>query len=514
MLYYLLACVICLAFWLTAAAGPAPVHSESYPGPPAFDHSHEKLMSWDLAFLEARLFLGRLPDLMPGSENDTPERIALGKRLFFERGISHNKIKSCNDCHHLTGGHAGADDTPTSEGSSGVFGKRNAPTVLNAGIQFRQFWDGRAPNLADQAKGPILNQIEMGMLTPNEVIEKLRQEKGYPEAFRRAFPGEAEPMTYDNLAEAIAAFERTLIAPGRFDRLLAGDHNALNAQEKRGLTKFLQYHCVECHGGVTVGGQLFKIIGQANPYLGTDDLGRYGVTKQLEDRYVFKVPMLRNVTRTAPYFNAGQVFTLEEAISLMAWHQLGRRLNSEDRSDLIAFLGTLEGNPPIFRDEPLALLDGRAGLGPQVAKVTIPDRLPIPKNEEFIQRLREALAFEKLAKAQYEADKDKYQVEGKPYADWIAQEDDHVKWLSQLFKAYGLPADCKTLPVSQTSSLEHAREVGRNLNNDLFPLYTWLIANAEEPVSRHALQVILHQTEMHYLQLGGAPDKVNEDHTE
>jgi cytochrome c peroxidase len=303
-------------------------------------------MSWDLTFLKARLFLGRLPSAMPGRAADTPERVALGKRLYFERGISINKNKSCHDCHFLTQGRAGADVTPTSKGATGIQGKRNAPTVINAGFQFAQFWDGRAANLFEQAKGPILNPIEMALRTPEDVLELLRREKGYPEAFRRAFPGDPVPVNFDNLAEAIAAFERTLVAPGRFDRLLDGQQDALNVQEKRGLTKFVQYHCIECHGGATVGGQLYKIMGQRRPYTGTDDPGRYEVTKKEEDRKVFKVPMLRNVTRTAPYFNAGQVLTLEEAIELMAWHQLDRRLTAGDRADLIAFLRTLEGNPP------------------------------------------------------------------------------------------------------------------------------------------------------------------------
>ncbi len=514
MKYRLLAPTIGLAFCLAILTGSAIVRSEPLQGARASNHSRARLMSWDQTLLGARIFLGQLPSVMPGSENDTRERIALGKRLFFDRSISHNSIKSCADCHHLTGGRAGADDTPTSEGASGAFGTRNTPTVLNAGFQFAQFWDGRAADLAEQAKGPILNQIEMGMLSPNEVIEKLRQEEGYVEAFRRAFPGQDDPMTYDNLAEAIAAFERTLVAPGRFDRMLAGDQNAMNDQEKRGLTKFLQYRCVECHGGVTVGGRHFRILGQQHPFRGSDDLGRYQVTKKIEDRYFFKVPMLRNVTRTAPYFDAGQVFTLEEAVSLMAWHQLNLRLTSQDRLDLIAFLITLEGNPPISTEDPASLLQGRQGLSPMAAKITIPDKLHIPKNEEFIQRLREALAFDRLAKAQYEADKDKYKAKPNPYANLIAQEDDHVKRLTQLFKAYGLPADSKKLAVSRTSSPKHAFEVGRNLEKDLFPLYSWLIANAEEPVSRSVFHVILHQTEMHYLWLGGSPDDVAEDHTE
>lgn len=345
----LLACAISFACLLAVTAGLSSARSATSKGIPASSrsiHSQEKLMGWDIIFLQARIYLGRLPAAMPGRESDTPVRVDLGKRLYFERGISISKNKSCHDCHLLTQGRAGADTTPTSQGATGISGKRNAPTVINAGFQFTQFWDGRAWNLAEQAKGPILNPIEMALRTPEDVTERLHHLPGYPEAFKAAFPGEADPITFANIAEAIAAFERTLVAPGRFDRLLGGQQNALNAQEKRGLTKFIQYHCVECHGGSTVGGQLFKIIGQRHPYAGTNDLGRYEITKKDEDRFVFKVPMLRNVTRTPPYFNDGRIFTLEEAVSLMAWHQLDLQLTPADRADIIAFLKTLEGNPP------------------------------------------------------------------------------------------------------------------------------------------------------------------------
>jgi len=145
---------------------------------------------------------------------------------------------------------------------------------------------------------------------------------------------------------AIAAFERTLVAPGRFDRLLHGDKNALNPQEKRGLTKFLQYNCVECHTSSTVGGRLYRKSGMRHPFNEEDDLGRYEVTKQDEDRFFFKVPMLRNVTRTAPYFHDGRVADLKEAVRLMGWHQLNLLLTPGDIADLIAILHTLEGNPP------------------------------------------------------------------------------------------------------------------------------------------------------------------------
>ncbi len=350
MKYRHFACAVSLAFLFAAAAGLCPLYSatqeKTHDSGRSSVHGRADHMKWDDTFLCARIFLGRLPAAMPGSQYDTPERIALGKRLYFERGISINKSQSCHDCHLLTEGRAGVDGLPTSKGAMGAFGKRNSPTVINAGFQIAQFWDGRAHDLAEQAKGPILNPVEMAVTTPEEVIERLRGVKGYPDAFSRAFPGDADPMTYDHLAEAVASFERTLVAPGRFDLLLDGQKNAMTGQEKRGLTKFIQYHCVECHSGVTVGGQLYKIIGQRRPYTGTDDLGRYEVTKKDEDRYVFKVPMLRNVTRTQPYFNDGQVSTLEEAVRLMGWHQLDLRLTSSDLADLIAFLSTLEGNPP------------------------------------------------------------------------------------------------------------------------------------------------------------------------
>ncbi len=341
---HLLACTVSLACLFSALAGPPLVMAAASDQTPAARHG--KLMPWDDTLLAAHIYLGRLPAAMSGNEADTPERISLGKKLYFERGISLNKTKSCHDCHFLTNGQAGADYTPTSKGASGTFGKRNTPTVINAGFQLSQFWDGRAHDLKEQAKGPILNPVEMELRTPEEVLARLRNIGGYPEAFRRAFPGEPEPMTYDNLAEAIASFERTLVAPGRFDRLLDGDLTALTPQEKRGLAKFLQYNCVECHTSVTAGGRLYRKSGMRHPFEGEGDLGRYEVTKQEEDRFFFKVPMLRNVTRTAPYFHDGRVADLKEAVRLMGWHQLDLRLGKNDIADLIAFLGTLEGNPP------------------------------------------------------------------------------------------------------------------------------------------------------------------------
>lgn len=301
--------------------------------------------------MDVRVFFRSLPEQMPGSEDDTPEMIALGLSLFFERGMSLTKSQSCNDCHRLDDQRAGVDNLPTSPGATGIAGTRNSQTVLNAGFQTKQFWDGRATDLVEQAKGPLLNPIEMAMRTEQEVVDQLQAAEDYRRAFETAFPDKLQPITFDNVARAIAAFERTLIAPSRFDRYLGGEIDALTAEEKRGLQRFMDVHCIACHSSTPVGGRLFKKIGVYHPYDNQSDQGRYGVTGQEEDRYVFKVCMLRNVTRTAPYFHDGRVATLAEAVRLMAWLQLDVQLSPIEIDEIICFLGALEGPNPLDIDE-------------------------------------------------------------------------------------------------------------------------------------------------------------------
>jgi len=293
--------------------------------------------------LSVRIFFKPLPDKMPGSENDTPELVALGKKLFFERGISLTKSQSCNDCHRLEKMMAGVDYEPTSVGATGLPGARNSPTVLNAGFQTAQFWDGRAANLVEQAKGPLLNPIEMAMPNEQEVISRL---KHYSRDFARAFPNQQDPITFDNVAIAIAAFERTLITPSRFDRYLKGDMGAITMAEEQGLMKFEDIGCIECHSGVTAGGRLFKKLGVYHPYENLSDMGRFVVTKNDEDKFVFKVSMLRNVTLTPPYFHDGRVPTLQEAVRLMAWLQLDTMLSPIEIDEIISFLNTLDAEKP------------------------------------------------------------------------------------------------------------------------------------------------------------------------
>jgi cytochrome c peroxidase len=289
---------------------------------------------------EALAVFAKLPDKMPGSENDTPARIALGEKLYSERALSINKTQSCNDCHRLDAKMGGVDNLPTSPGAEGKPGDRNSPTTLNAGFHFAQFWDGREPDLAAQAKGPVLNPIEMGMPGKELVLDRLKKADYLP-LFKKAFPADEQPLNYDNFGEAVAAFERTLITRDRFDDFLGGDQEALTPREKRGLALFMEIGCTECHQGALLGGTEFRKMGEVAPYANTKDLGRYEITKKEEDKFVFKVPSLRNIGITQPYFHDGQVKTLAQAVKLMGELQLGVELDDDQTGLIVAFLRSL-----------------------------------------------------------------------------------------------------------------------------------------------------------------------------
>lgn len=282
-----------------------------------------------------------LPEKMPDSENDSPERIALGKQLFFETRLSINDSQSCASCHRLEDGFAGVDNLPTSPGARGKLGTRNSPTVLNAGWQNGQFWDGRADDLVEQAKAPILNPIEMGMPDEQSVVKKIQGIPEYSRAFAAAFPDSKPAVTYQNIAEAIAAFERTLRTPSRFDDFLNGDLQALSQAEQQGLKTFIKLDCRQCHDGVLLGGETYEELGKKRPYENQSDQGVYEVTKDEDDRMVFKVASLRNVALTAPYFHDGKIATLAEAVRTMAWLQLKEKLTDQQVDDITSFLKAL-----------------------------------------------------------------------------------------------------------------------------------------------------------------------------
>lgn len=274
----------------------------------------------------------------------SPAEIGLGKQLFYEARLSKTGTMSCNSCHDLAS--YGVDHTRTSKGGEGVFGRRNAPTVYNAAGEFVQFWDGRAPDVEGQAKGPILNPIEMGMPSAAAVVKVLRGIPGYVTAFEAAYPGAADAVTYDNVGRAIGAFERTLVTPGRWDEYLAGNRAALTPAEKKGLKTFLNVGCMVCHTGAFVGGSMFERAGAVEPWPNQDDKGREEVSKTAGDAMMFKVPSLRNVEKTAPYFHDGSVATLEDAVHMMGKHQLGLDLSSEETGAIVTWLKSLTGELP------------------------------------------------------------------------------------------------------------------------------------------------------------------------
>lgn len=321
---------LALAGTLALGAGPLAAGAEEAPAPDALRE-------------RAQSVLGALPETASGEENPvTPEKIDLGRKLYYEDRVSLSKEISCNTCHPLS--NYGVEHEPVSTGHEGQKGERNAPTVYNAALHVDQFWDGRADDVEEQAKGPVLNPIEMGMPEPDVAIERLRAIPGYRELFAKAFPDEEEPVTFDNMAKAIGAFERKLINPGAFDRFLQGDDEALSTAELKGLKTFMDVNCIMCHQQSTVGGTMYQKMGLARPYDG-EDLGRYQVTEKESDKYVFKVPSLRNVAETAPYFSQGEVKSLPEAVRLMGRHQLGRDLSEEQVSEIVAFLKALTGPP-------------------------------------------------------------------------------------------------------------------------------------------------------------------------
>lgn len=289
----------------------------------------------------AQAVSGVLPTEVPNPENPfTQEKIDLGRMLYYENRMSINEKLSCNTCHDLA--RYGVDNEPTSPGHQGIRGSRNSPTVYNAALHVGQFWDGRAKDLEEQAKGPVLNPVEMGMPDADYVVKVLRSIPGYAPLFAAAFPGEEEPITYDNVARAIAAFERKLMTPGRFDDFLNGQDDALTEAELKGLETFLDTGCNACHMGPALGGMLYQKLGLIHPYE-TKDLGRYEATKNEADKYFFKVPSLRNVAKTGPYFHDGSIATLPEAVRLMAWHQLGKQLSDEQVASIVTFLEALTG---------------------------------------------------------------------------------------------------------------------------------------------------------------------------
>jgi cytochrome c peroxidase len=289
---------------------------------------------------------GRIPHVVKSEDNPvTPKKVKLGRMLWYEKRMSEDGTVSCNSCHQLS--QYGTDHKRVSRGVDDQKGPRNSPTVYNAAGQIAQFWDGRTEDVEEQARKPVLNPVEMSMPSKNLVEDRLRAIPRYVKLFDEIFPGDGkEAVTFRNMSKAIGAFERRLTTPGRWDVYLAGDTKALTPDEKRGLKTFIETGCTQCHSGPRLGGDKFRKAGLVEPWPNQEDQGRYEVTEKEEDRMVFKVPMLRNVAKTGPYFHDGSVDQLEEAIRMMAKHQLGKDLSDREVREIETFLKALTSPLP------------------------------------------------------------------------------------------------------------------------------------------------------------------------
>jgi len=276
-------------------------------------------------------------------------KAALGKKLFFDPGLSKDGTIACINCHTLPG--SGADSIKYSIGIRGQEGDINTPTVLNSSLSFVQMWDGRAKTLQDQVHLPITNPKEMGNTMAN-VIKYLKSKSDYVKAFKKIYPN---GISEQSVSDAIAEFEKALTTPNsKFDRFLRGNTHLLSPLELKGKELFFKVGCISCHNGTAVGGYMYQKFGIFNQHVSDkNQLGRYNITLREEDRYVFKVPSLRNIALTAPYFHDGSAKTLKDAIMLMGYYQLGIRLHEDQVKALEAFLNTLTGETPrILREKP------------------------------------------------------------------------------------------------------------------------------------------------------------------
>jgi len=276
------------------------------------------------------------------------DQAILGHKLWFDPRLSRSHVISCNTCHNLSIG--GSDNVTTSIGHGWQKGPRNSPTVLNAVFNAAQFWDGRAKDLQEQAKGPVQASVEMNN-TPDRVEATLKSIPEYVAEFKKAFPNDKNPVSFDNMAYALEAFEVSLTTPNSpFDRFLKGDDKALDATQKEGLALFMDAGCIACHNGVNVGGQGYFPFGVIKKpgadILPEGDKGRFAVTNTAADEYVFRAAPLRNVALTPPYFHSGEVWDLEQAVAIMGDSQLGRQLKDDEVKAITAFLYSLTGDQP------------------------------------------------------------------------------------------------------------------------------------------------------------------------
>lgn len=282
-------------------------------------------------------------------ETPDADKVNLGKHLFFDTRLSGEGNISCNSCHNLKT--YGVDNERFSPGDApGTVGGRNSPTVFHAALHKMQFWDGRAADVEEQAGGPILNPLEHNIKDETQLVNRLKEVDLYLDLFSKAY-GDDDPITFGNLTNAIGAFERTLMPESRFDKYLEGDQSALNSDEKRGLKTFIDSGCITCHSGPALGGQMLQKFGLFHDYWKHTaseevDLGLFDISERESEKYFFKVPGLRNIVHTAPYFHDGSVGELDDTVRIMGKLQRNVDLSDEEVSDIVAFLSSLSSDIP------------------------------------------------------------------------------------------------------------------------------------------------------------------------
>ena len=299
---------------------------------------------------QAQQLFKPLPKLMDSEQNPvTPEKVRLGKMLFYESRISIDGTVNCAKCHPMS--FYAADGLRKAIGNHCKENPRNAPTLFNAADQISQHWIGNRTSVEDQAKQSVIGPPAFGMVKYEDVEKRLKEYKDYVSLFKAAFPSDKELVTVDNFAKAIGAFERTLVTPAPFDSYLKGDEKALTLVQRHGLKTFMDTGCMGCHSGTYVGGQMYQKFGIIEPYWKYTksekiDEGRFAVTKAETDKYFFKVPVLRNVEKTPPYFHDGSIDTLKQAVLIMAKVQLGKELSGQQIGEIVDFLKALTGEIP------------------------------------------------------------------------------------------------------------------------------------------------------------------------
>ncbi|AKK71692.1 cytochrome C peroxidase [Chryseobacterium gallinarum] len=338
--------LILVLFLLSSCKGNKDKQGTDIPLIPVFTELQNK----------AKAIFGVLPGWVDSPISPiTDEKVQLGKTLYFDPVLSKNGTQSCNTCHNLST--YGVDNKAFSPGDAeGTIGVRNSPSTLNAALHTAQFWDGRAKTLEEQAGKPILNPIEMGIPDEKFAVERLKNSEKYRKMFASAFPEDKDPVNWNNLTIAIGAFERKLITPSRFDKYIAGDDKAITDKEKQGLQDFIDVGCITCHTGPALGGNSFQKFGVYKEYWKETksakiDAGKSDISKNDAEKYMFKVPSLRNIAKTAPYFHDGSVKDLKEAIRIMGKIQLDKELTPDQVDNIFAFFGSLTGelNPELAK---------------------------------------------------------------------------------------------------------------------------------------------------------------------